>query len=91
MQSVTESWTHGASLTACLQSEEQLASMRKKGVNNVMKEMIQKYLLVDPAKSGLKTIRVDPDEQFFEKQVKIRNNSGQYEILYNSNSISMKV
>ena len=70
MQSVTESWTHGASLTACLQSEEQLASMRKRGVNNVMKEMIQKYLLVDPAKSGLKTIRVDPDEQFFEKQVR---------------------
>ena len=34
-----------------------------------MKEMIQKYLLVDPTKSGLKTIRVDPDDLFFEKQV----------------------
>ena len=75
MQSVTEAWTHGASLTACLQSEEQLAAMRKRGVNNVMKEMIHKYLLVDPAKSGLKTIRVDPDEGFFDKQVRKYPNS----------------
>ena len=41
MQSVTESWTHGADPTVCLLSEAELKRMRERGVNNVMKELIR--------------------------------------------------
>ena len=68
MQSVTEGWTHNAHPTACLQSETELETMKKQGVNSVMKTMIEKYLLTK-SDYGVHSIVVTPDEQFFDKQV----------------------
>lgn len=69
MQSVTESWTHGADPTVCLLSEAELKRMRERGVNNVMKELIRKYLIPTSNNNGIKSIIVNPDEKFFDKQV----------------------
>lgn len=71
MQSVTESWTHGADPTVCLLSESELKRMRERGVNNVMKELIRKYLIPTSNNNGIKSIIVNPDEGFFDKQVSV--------------------
>lgn len=69
MQSVTEAWTHNADPTVCLQSETELATMKKQGVNTVMKSMIDKYLL-PKSDHGVHSIVVTPDDHFFDKQVR---------------------
>ena len=46
----------------------QLETMKKQGVNSVMKTMIEKYLLTK-SDHGVHSIVVTPDEQFFDKQV----------------------
>ena len=72
MQSVTEAWTHGADPTFCLLSEDQLKSLREEGVNKVMKEMINKYLI--PANNtGIKKVVVKPDEHYFDKIVSLQD------------------
>lgn len=68
MQSVTEAWTHGADPTFCLLSKDQLSSLREEGVNKVMKEMINKYL-IPTSNAGMKKIIVKPDEHYFDKIV----------------------
>ena len=73
MQSVTEAWTHGADPTFCLLSKDQLRSLREEGVNKVMKEMINKYL-VPTSNAGIKKIIVKPDEHYFDKIVRFKMN-----------------
>ena len=70
MQSVMEAWTHHADPTLCLLSEDQLEAIRKEGVNKVMKEMIQKYLLPSSSKNGIKNVVIKEDNQYFEKMVR---------------------
>ena len=68
MQGVATAWTHNADPTFCLLLKDQLQEMKEKGVNNVMKEMIRKYLL--PANNcGVKTVIVKPDAHYFDKIV----------------------
>lgn len=68
MQGVATAWTHNADPTFCLLLKDQLQELREKGVNNVMKEMIRKYLL--PANNrGVKTVIVKPDAHYFDKIV----------------------
>ena len=69
MQSVIEAWTHEADPTVCLFSEEQLKAIQQEGVNKVMKQMIEKYLLPTTSNNGIKHIHIHEDNQYFDKMV----------------------
>lgn len=69
MQSVVESWTHNANPAFCLLSEAQIGEMKKEGVNEVMKQMIRKYLRPTSTNSGVKRVIIRPDAGFFDNLV----------------------
>ena len=69
MQSVVESWTHKANPAFCLLSEAQIEEMKKEGVNEVMKQMIRKYLRPASTNNGVKRVIIRPDAGFFDKLV----------------------
>ena len=69
MQSVVESWTHNANPAFCLLSDAQIEEMKKEGVNEVMKQMIRKYLRPTSTNNGVKRVIIRPDAGFFDKLV----------------------
>ena len=49
--------------------EEQLKAIQQEGVNKVMKQMIEKYLLPSTSNNGIKYIHIHEDNQYFDKMV----------------------